>query len=160
VKASRLLGQVLVILGICALVVGCAQTGGSGGGSQTGQAAEPAATAPQAAPGGSGGWMDGIPANVPKFEYGTFDSEQSSKIEAGEQTIYSLYYEGVSKQDVEGYLEKLKSAGFTITTEDADQGLSAAGELMKGDQKVVGLSISLQEGGHVDYTLNIIGGGQ
>jgi hypothetical protein len=101
--------------------------------------------------------MEGIPASVTKFEYGTFDSEQSSKMEAGSQTIYSLYYDGVSKQDVEAYLEKLKAAGFGITSENSDQGVSAAGELMKGDQKVVGLTISWQDGGHVDYTINAIG---
>jgi hypothetical protein len=160
VKATRLLGRVLVILGICAFAVGCAQTGGSAGGSQTGQAAEPAAAAPQAASVGSGGWMDGIPASVPKFEYGTFDSEQSSKFQAGDQTIYSLYYEGVSKQNVEAYLETLKSAGFGITTDSASQGVSAAGELMKGGQKVIGLSISQQDGGHVDYTINVMAGAQ
>jgi hypothetical protein len=157
VKVPRLLGHMLIIMGICALVVGCAQAGGSAGGSQTAPA--PAATQ-QATSGGSGGWMDGIPASVPRFEYGTFDSEQSSKMEAGPQTIYSLYYEGVSKPDVEAYLEKLKAAGFGITTENANQGVSAAGELMKGDQKVIGLSISQQESGHVDYTLNVMAGAQ
>ena len=158
-KVARILGQALIILGICVLVVGCAQTGGRTGQSQGGQAAKPAANQ-QAKSGGSGGWMDGIPASVPKFEHGTFDKEQSSKVEAGSQTIYSLYYEGVSKQDVEGYLEKLKAAGFSITPDNVSQGVSAAGELKKGDQKTIGLSISQQDNGHVDYTINVLAGAQ
>jgi hypothetical protein len=157
VKVARTLGQALFILGICALIAGCAQTGGPAGQSQAGQAAQPAASQP-ANSGGSGGWIDGIPASVPKFEYGTFDKAQSSKVEAGPQTIYSLYYEGVSKQDVEGYLEKLKAAGFNITPDNVSQGVSAAGELKKGDQKVIGLSISQQDSGHVDYTINVLAG--
>ena len=156
-KVARVLGQALIILGVCALVVGCAQTRGPAGQSQAGQAAEPAANQ-QTKSGGSGGWMDGIPATVPKFEHGTFDKEQSSKVEAGPQTIYSLYYEGVSKQDVEGYLERLKAAGFSITSDNVSQGVSAAGELKNGGQKIVGLSISQQDNGHVDYTINVLAG--
>jgi hypothetical protein len=157
VRATRLLGQALVIVGICGLIAGCTSTTGSTGGSPEGQAAEPAASQ-QADSGGSGGWMDGIPASVPKFEYGTFDNEQSSKMEAGPQTIYSLYYEGVSKADAEAYIEKLKAAGFSITPDNLNQGLSAAGELKKGDEKLIGLSIAQQDSGHVDYTINVLAG--
>jgi hypothetical protein len=100
--------------------------------------------------------MDGIPASVPKFEYGTFDTAQSSQMQAGEQTIYSLYYEGVNKADVEAYIEKLKAAGFSITPADAGDGVSAAGELKNASGEIlIGLSISQQSNGHVDYTLNV-----
>jgi hypothetical protein len=104
--------------------------------------------------------MDGIPASVPKFEYGTFDKEQSSEMKAGEQTIYSLYYEGVDKANVEAYIEKLKGAGFGITPAEAGDGVSAAGELKNANGDIlIGFSISQQSGGHVDYTINVVGSG-
>jgi hypothetical protein len=104
--------------------------------------------------------MDGIPASVPKFEYGTFDKEQSSDMKAGDQTIFSLYYEGVDKASVEAYIEKLKSAGFTVTLDNASEGLSAAGELKNASGDIViGFSISQQSDGHVDYTINAVGSG-
>jgi hypothetical protein len=110
-----------------------------------------------AAKGGGGGWLDGMPATVPPFTYGTLDSDQSSKAEVGESTLYTMYYEGVTKANVTEYLEKLKAAGFKIDLDpNVDAGsVSAAGELKKGDTKLMGLSISLQSGGHVDYALNV-----
>jgi hypothetical protein len=100
--------------------------------------------------------MDGIPASVPKFEYGTFDKEQSSQMQAGDQTIYSLYYEGVDKASVEAYLEKLKTAGFEIQNENAAEGVTAAGQLKSASGEIlIGLSISQQSSGHVDYTINV-----
>jgi hypothetical protein len=107
--------------------------------------------------GGSGGWLDGIPASVPPFTYGTLDSDQSSKAAVGDSTMYSMYYEGVTKENITEYLEKLKAAGFKIDLDSAVEAgnVSAAGELKKGDAKLMGLSISLQSGGHVDYTLNV-----
>lgn len=103
--------------------------------------------------------MDGIPASVPKFEYGTFDKEQSSQMQAGNQTIYSLYYEGVDKTNAEAYIEKLKTAGFEITLGSAGDGVSAAGELKNSAGEIlIGLSISQQSNGHVDYTINVVKG--
>ena len=156
-KAAKILGQALIIIGICGLIAGCTPSTSSNGAAKGGQAAEPAG-GQTAQSGGSGGWMDGIPASVPKFEYGTFDTEQSSKIEAGPQTIYSLYYEGVSKADVEAYIGKLTAAGFEMQTEAASTGVSAAGQLKKGEELLIGLSISQQESGHVDYTINVQAG--
>jgi hypothetical protein len=101
--------------------------------------------------------MDGIPASVPRFEYGTFDKEQSSQMQAGDQTIYSLFYESVDKANVEAYIEKLKTAGFEITADNVTDGVSAAGELKSASgEKLIGLSISQQSNGHVDYTINVV----
>jgi hypothetical protein len=101
--------------------------------------------------------MDGIPASVPKFEYGTFDKEQSAEMKAGEQTIFSLYYEGVDKASAEAYIAKLTAAGFEMQSANANDGVSAAGQLKDaGGEILIGLTISWQTGGHVDYTINAI----
>ena len=137
------------------VLVGCASQAPSTGSSSGAPATAPAA-AETAAPAGTGGWLDGIPASVPKFEYGTFDKEQSSQMQAGDRTIYSLYYESVDKTSVEAYIEKLKTAGFEITLGNGGDGVSAAGELKSASgEKLIGLSISQQSNGHVDYTLNV-----
>jgi len=101
--------------------------------------------------------MDGIPSSVPEFEYGTFDKKQSSSMRAGEQTIYNLYYEGVANEDVEAYLEVLRASGFQVTADSVTDGVSAGGELKSADgEKVIGLSISRQASGHVDYTITVL----
>ncbi len=105
------------------LLVGCASQTSSTGSSSGAPATAPAAAETPAAA-GTGGWMDGIPASVPKFEYGIFDKEQSSQMQAGDQTIYSLYYESVDKTNVEAYIEKLKAAGFGITPDNVTDGVS------------------------------------
>jgi carotenoid cleavage dioxygenase-like enzyme len=138
------------------VLVGCANQAPSSGSSSGAPATTPAAAETPAAA-GAGGWMDGIPASVPKFEYGTFDAAQSSQIQAGDQTIYSLYYEGVDKTSVEAYIEKLKTAGFEITPGNAGDGVSAAGELKNASGEIlIGFSISQQSNGHVDYTINAV----
>jgi hypothetical protein len=142
----------LLVLVLAGCATQTAQTGSSSGAPATVPAA---AGTPASA--GAGGWLDGIPTSVPKFEYGTFDTAQSSQIQAGDQTIYSLYYEGVEKANVEAYIAKLTAAGFTVTQDTATDGVSAAGELKSASgDKVIGLRISLQSNGHVDYTINAI----
>ena len=137
------------------VLVGCANQAPSTGSSSGAPATTPAAAETPAAA-GAGGWMDGIPASVPKFEYGTFDTAQSSQIQAGDQTMYSLYYESVDKTNVEAYIEKLKAAGFSMTTESVTDGVSAIGELKSASgEALVGVIISQQSNGHVDYTINV-----
>ncbi|MDO8962934.1 MAG: hypothetical protein Q7W30_00400 [Coriobacteriia bacterium] len=158
-RTASVFVRVLLVGCLVLVLAGCTPAAPPAGGTA---GTEPAASTPaeQPAVSGGGGWLDGIPATVPKFEYGTFDNKQSSSMKAGEQTIYSLYYEGTTKEDVAAYIEKLKAAGFEVTSDPASTGLSAAGELKKGEEKLIGLSISWQDGGHVDYTINVIGSGQ
>lgn len=153
-KAARILGQALIIMGICGLIAGCTPGTSSNGEAPAGQATESDA-GQQDQSGGSGGWMEGIPASVPKVEFGTFDTEESSKIEAGPQTIYSLYFEGVSRADAEAYISKLTEAGFEMQSDGVNSGLSASGQLKKGEEILIGLGFSWQENGHVDYTINV-----
>jgi hypothetical protein len=157
---SKIAGSLARLIAVgCAvlLIAGCGQNPAAppASSSSSAPAAAPASgEKPTAA--GTGGWMDGIPASIPPFTYGTY-STQSSKVEAGNQTMYSLYYEGVTKADVAAYLEKLKAAGLRVDLDPnpSEGGVSAAGELKKGEAKLVGLSISMQQGGHVDYTINV-----
>lgn len=146
-----LLGCTVLLLAACTTNPTTPAASESTGGSTTTEA--PAENS--SAKGGSGGWLDGIPASVPPFTYGSYDSDQSSKIEAGENTVYNMYYEGVTKENVTEYLDKLKAAGFTINndTNVAEGDMSAFGELKKGDVKLMGLSVNLQSNGHVDYTI-------
>lgn len=153
-RAARILGQALIIISICGLVAGCTPGTSSNEEAPVGQATAPAA-GQLAQSGGSGGWMEGIPASVPKVEFGTFDTEQSSKIEAGPQTIYSLYYEGVSQADAEAYIGKLTAAGFEMQPDTVNSGVSASGQLKNGEEILIGLSFAQQENGHVDYTINV-----
>jgi hypothetical protein len=158
-RAADLLARTIMAGCLAVLLTGCSQAATPPAASSS--APPPSSTAAEpAAPTGGGGWMDGIPASVPKFESGTFDKAQSNKMQAGDQTIYSLYYEGVQKADVEAYLEKLKAAGFSITPDNVGDGISAGGELKKGSEKLIGLSVSLQGNGHVDYTINVLKAGQ
>jgi hypothetical protein len=119
-------------------------------------AAKPAAKpAAKAAPGGQGGWMDGIPAVVPRFTYGTMKPD-SYKASPGENVMYSLYYEGVTVEQAREYVGKLKTAGFKVVEENAQPGdFSASGGLPQGAGRI-GFSLSRQSSGHVDYTLNVI----
>jgi len=61
----------------------------------------------------------------------------------------------VNKADVEAYIEKLTAAGFEMQFDNVNSGVSAAGQLKKGEEILIGLGISQQDGGHVDYTINV-----
>jgi len=104
---------------------------------------------------GEGGWLDGIPASVPPFAYGTFDKEESSEFQAGPQTLYSLYYDDVAEADFDAYLASLEAAGLSVVPENVNDGASAYGELMDGETKVLGYVIGWQTNGHVDYTITV-----
>ncbi|MHB8093867.1 MAG: hypothetical protein ACYDH0_02905 [Candidatus Aminicenantales bacterium] len=107
---------------------------------------------------GDGGWMEGIPATVPPFAYGTFDSKESSAFTgaSGNSTMYSLYYDGVTLEQAADYAAKLKAAGFQISEENAHQGdMSVSGFLPQGEGRL-GFSISFQSSGHVDLHINVI----
>jgi hypothetical protein len=107
------------------------------------------------APGGPGGWMEGIPAVVPRFTYGTMKPD-SYKASPGENVMFSLYYEGVTPEQAREYVAKLKAAGFQVVEDTvAPGGVSVSGGLPQGAGRI-GFSLSLQSGGHVDYTLNVI----
>lgn len=105
---------------------------------------------------GEGGWLDGIPATVPQFPYGIFDEEESSEFQAGPQTLYSLYYDEVAEADFEAYLDSLEAAGLSVVPENVTDGASAYGELVEGDNKVLGYVIAWQTNGHVDYTITVL----
>jgi len=153
-RTTSLFARVLLVGCLGLFVAGCTTPAPS---SDSSSGSAPAGTTAAEAPAasGGGGWMEGIPSTVPKFESGTFDDKQSSKITAGEQTIYSLYSEDAKKEDVEAYIEKLQAAGFEMTADNVTSGVSAAGQLKKGEEILVGLSIAWQEGGHIDYTINV-----
>ncbi len=122
--------------------------------------AQAAAKAPeaQAAPAGNGGWLEGIPATVPPFTYGTFDAKESSAFTgaSGNSTMYSLYYEGVTLEQAGEYAAKLKAAGFQVQEENARPGdMNISGFLPQGEGRI-GFSLGFQPGGHVDLTFNVV----
>ena len=99
--------------------------------------------------------MEGIPAVVPRFTYGTM-KPASYKASPGENVMYSLYYGGVTPEQAREYVAKLKAAGFQVVEDKVEAGaLSVSGGLPQGAGRI-GFSLSLQSGGHVDYTLNVI----
>lgn len=159
---SKTIGSLLrvVVLGCTVLLLAACTTNPATPAASESTSGSTSTSAPaedSAAKGGSGGWLDGIPASVPPFTYGSYDIDQSSKIDAGENTIYNMYYEGVTKENVTEYLDKLKAAGFKIDLDPnvREGDTSAAGELKKGDTKLMGVSVNLQSSGHVDYTLTV-----
>jgi hypothetical protein len=120
--------------------------------------AQSTAQAPEAKPaeGGKGGWLEGIPDVVPPFTYGTFNSTESRKNDFGNQTMYTLYYNGVSLENAREYLGKLKANGFRVEEETAREGeIAASGELRQGKGKI-GFSLGRQKSGHVDFTINVV----
>lgn len=159
-KVSSVLARVMLASVLLFAVAGCAKDATTGEASDTASSAEGASSSDSAAASGAvtgaDGWMDGIPDSVPVFSYGTFDTEESSTFQAGPQTLYNLYYDGVDKADAEAYLGELEAAGITVVRATESDGLSAAGELMDGETKVLGLSFSWQADGHVDYTITVL----
>lgn len=137
------------------LLVGCSKEA-SPSSTSSDEPASSSTAAEEPAAAATGGWMDGIPATVPVFEYGTFTKDQASAFESGSGTVYSLYYEDVQKEDVEAYIGDLEAAGFEMTPDNTTSGVSASGSLMEGAEQLIGMSIAWQEGGHVDYTLNVL----
>jgi hypothetical protein len=136
--------------------------GGSEGAPASAESDDPATSdeSADAAGSGSGGWLDGIPGSVPRFAYGEFDTDDSSALQAGEQTMYSMYYEGVAQEDVETYITELETAGFEVTRDSVTDGVSAIASLKEGDAIIVGMSVSWQANGHVDLTVNAFPGSE
>jgi hypothetical protein len=128
----------------------------AGGAAAKGPAAS-TTQAPVAPPaGGTGGWLEGIPEVMPHFTYGTFDSKQSSKVDFGDQTMYNLYYNGVTPENVREYLGKLRASGFRAEEENANPGdISAAGDLHQGPGKI-GFSLHFEAKGHVDLGITVV----
>ncbi len=158
----------IVAVGFCIVLAAGMFSFVSCGSSGTKGAAEPektqASTEPskaseaQAAPAGNGGWLEGIPATVPPFTYGTFDAKESSAFTgaSGNSTMYSLYYEGVTPEQAGEYAAKLKAAGFQVQEENARPGdMNISGFLPQGEGRI-GFSLGLQGNGHVDLTLNVV----
>lgn len=158
-KTSAVLARIILAGVLLFAVAGCTKDATTGEAADSGSSTEEAASSDSAAASGAttgaDGWMDGIPESVPVFSYGTFDTEESSTFQAGPQTLFSLYYDDVEKADAEAYLGELEAAGLTVQRETASDGLSAAGELMQGETKVLGFSFSWQSSGHVDYTITV-----
>lgn len=163
----------IVAIGFCLLLAAGIFVLASCGSSDTKGTAEPektqasadasaqaAAKAPeaQAAPAGNGGWLEGIPATVPPFTYGTFDAKESSALTgaSGNSTMFSLYYEGVTPEQAGEYAAKLKAAGFQVQEENARPGdMNISGFLPQGEGRI-GFSLGLQGNGHVDLTFNVV----
>ncbi len=158
----------IVAVGFCVVLaagmsslVSCGSSGAKGGAEpEKTQASTEPSKAPEAqtAPAGNGGWLEGIPATVPPFTYGTFDAKQSSAFTgaSGNSTMYSLYYEGVTLEQAGEYAAKLKAAGFQVQEENARPGdMNVAGFLPQGEGRI-GFSIGFQDGGHVDLTFNVV----
>ena len=143
-----------LLLGLVLLVISCSQPPAV---QEEAEAADSAETPQESAPspGGSGGWLDGIPEVVPSFTNGTF-SNQSYKFKSGAGTVYSLYYENVTVENAREYLGKLREKGFSVNEETSSPGeLSASGGLRQGEGNI-GYSFSLQQNGHVDLTFNVV----
>jgi hypothetical protein len=146
---------IAVLMTLVVFLVSC----GSKPAPESAGGAGPAASttqAPVAPPaGGTGGWLEGIPEVMPHFTYGTFDSKQSSKVDFGDQTMYNLYYNGVTPENVREYLGKLKASGFRAEEENANPGdISAAGNLGKGPGRI-GFTLHFQSNGHVDLGIGV-----
>lgn len=148
--ASVLMAGCLVML-----LVGCTTASSD---NDDDSSSAPAATTPaaeeQPAGGGTGGWLDDIPAAVPKFEYGTFEKDQSSGAPFGDRTMYSLYYEGVKKEDIQAYGDKLTAAGFTVAPADPNAPDRVSANMTKGSDKFI-VSANWQDSGHVDLTVQV-----
>ncbi len=160
-KAQTLFLRIMLAGVLLFAVAGC--TDGASDEEVTGQETTSESTDAEEAPAvseGDGGWMDGIPATVPQFSYGTFDKEESSTFQAGPQLLYNLYYDEVAEADFEAYLASLEAAGFTVVPEDVTDGASANGEFLQDDVKVLGYVISWQSNGHVDYTITVLPGAE
>lgn len=120
--------------------------------------AEPVAPAAPAAPpaaAGNGGWLSGIPEAIPQFTHGVFSS-QSEKIDYPTQTLYTLYYDKVTIENVREYMGKLKEKGFTLV-EDSNVkpgNLTAFGETGAGAGKI-GCHLEFQSSGNLDLRITV-----
>jgi hypothetical protein len=113
------------------------------------------APAPQTAPGGKGGWLEGIPPAVPVFAYGKMKSDSYKGPEGNKQSYY-LYYEGVTIEQVREYMGKTKAAGFQVTEAPTSRPgeLSAFGNLPQGEGSI-GYTIGYQPG-HLDLSVTVV----
>jgi hypothetical protein len=113
------------------------------------------APAPQAVPGGKGGWLEGIPPVVPVFTYGTMKSDSYKGPEGNKQSYY-LYYEGVTLEQVKEYMAKTKAAGFQVTEAPTSRPgeLSGFGNLAQGEGSI-GYTIGYQPG-HLDLAVTVV----
>lgn len=158
----------IVAVGFCVVLaagmfslVSCGSSGTKGRGEpEKTQASTEPSKAPEAqtAPAGNGGWLEGIPATVPPFTYGTFDVKESSAFTgaSGNSTMYSLYYEGVTLEQAGEYTAKLKAAGFQVQEENNRTGdMNISGFLPQGEGRI-GFSFGFQDSGHVDLTFNVV----
>jgi len=117
----------------------------------------PAETPQSAAPspGGSGGWLEGIPEIVPPFTHGDFSTE-SYRVATNGRVVYSLYYEKVTMEEAREYTDLLREKGFSVNEENVPAGYFSASGSLKQGEGTIGYSFSLQDSGHVDLHLNIV----
>jgi hypothetical protein len=106
------------------------------------QTAQPDETAAEGNPSDSTSWIEGIPSYVPVFQYGTYVSDQETKIEAGDGTSYGMCFEKVSKKDMEAYAGILKKAGFEIVSSEAGGTFTIVGGLKQDGVSVATVMIS------------------
>ena len=77
-----------------------------------------------------------------------------------DRPLFRRLAQGRQQAGCRGVPRKAQGRRFQYHPDSVNQGVSAAGELKKGDQKTIGLSISQQDNGHVDYTINVLAGAQ
>jgi len=156
-RVSQMAGiAVLMTLVVFLISCGSKSVPESAGGAAAKAPAASTALAPVAPPaGGTGGWLEGIPEAMPPFTYGTF-SKQSAKVQLGDQTMYNLYYDGVTPENFREYLGKLKAKGFRVEESKANPGdIAAGGNLGQGPGRI-GFDMHFEAKGHVDIGVTVV----
>ena len=153
------MARIAVLMALVVFLVSCGSkpTPEPAGGAAAKGPAASATQAPVAPPaGGAGGWLEGIPEVMPQFTYGTFDSKQSAKVNLGDQTMYNLYYNGVTPENVREYLGRLKAKGFRVEESKANPGdIAAGGNLGQGPGRI-GFDMHFEAKGHVDLGVTVV----
>jgi len=133
---SRSLALAVATVAVATVAVGCAASpektstapssaapvGTSAGAPAT--AAPASKPTPQPAPSSSvGGWIEGIPSDVPVFGYGKLAESASDPRKDG--TLYGLRFEGVRRKEADAYVDALTSAGFAVSPLPGQGGTTA-----------------------------------
>jgi hypothetical protein len=79
------------------------------------------------------GWPDGLPAEVPEFNAGTFQNDMSFKMEIQGITAYAMSYRGVTQENIDAYTQAMQSNGFTVSNADANGIATYTGMILNED---------------------------
>lgn len=93
--------------------------------------------------GTGGGWPEGLPGAIPVFNYGTCQTDMTSKYEVEGSVTYYLQFNGVKKEDVESYAKALKDAGFENTITETNDSYSVMGLISKDNYPSLMVTVSL-----------------